>query len=283
MLGHTGAGKTSYMASMYRAMIDGVGGFSVRATTTDAHDRLLALAEGVRTGHYPPGTAQHDAYDLTLRHHRADLTGFRWQDYRGAALRDRSTEEQARQLVRDLAEADGIVVFADALQLVSEAVATVRMARIMLLLTDALAGRVRRTPVVLALTKWDLVAERHSLDEVAAPFGTLVRAIENSETVCGMIAPISCGPRPMNVVLPVLWCLHVGVAADAQRSWDEAEVAGRAAVLMTVRAVFGGGDWGALARREAVHHLSATWRSVSLADNARHLSRLVAAAGVPTF
>jgi hypothetical protein len=54
MLGHSDAGKTTYMSLMYEMMGRGVGGFVVSAENPDDHVRLSAAAKAIRTGRYPP-------------------------------------------------------------------------------------------------------------------------------------------------------------------------------------------------------------------------------------
>src|SRR5262249_49172037 len=68
--------------------------------------------------------------------------------------------------------------------------------------------------VVIALTKWDLVAaaEKAALDAASKLLGNLVQAVSETRNIHGAVIPVACGTQPINVALPVLWCLYVGIA-----------------------------------------------------------------------
>ena len=66
MLGHSGAGKTTYLSLMYTEMQDGIGGFQVRAKNSSQHRQLLADAQAIRSSQYPPATNHRASYNLAL-------------------------------------------------------------------------------------------------------------------------------------------------------------------------------------------------------------------------
>ena len=66
MLGHSGAGKTTYVSLMYAEMHKGVAGFRVRAGDDDHHRQLMADAKAIRAGTYPAATHRRARYDLAL-------------------------------------------------------------------------------------------------------------------------------------------------------------------------------------------------------------------------
>jgi hypothetical protein len=49
-----------------------------------------------------------------------------------------------------------------------------------------------------------------------APFQQLIEAVSKTQHIFGTVIPISCGPQPVNVVYPVLFCLHFGLRSNAE-------------------------------------------------------------------
>lgn len=215
MLGHSNAGKTTYIALMYKVLNKPHGGFSLRSTDTGAHNSLIRAADNVLKNRYPPATDQRAQYSMVLQHKGSDVFPFTWADYRGGALGEYTDSPQAKQLHEDLKQADGIVVFIDAQRQLVEPEA---LGEIRLLVTHvirALSERPQDVPVPLTLvfTKTDLIkwnaAHRAMLYE---PFEPLLGAIRASGTVHGAIIPVACGSKPSNVDRPVLRTLQYGIA-----------------------------------------------------------------------
>ncbi|MFN0281222.1 MAG: TRAFAC clade GTPase domain-containing protein [Kineosporiaceae bacterium] len=217
MLGHTNAGKTSYMSAMYREMaVKGAGGFSVRAVDPQHHRRLLSTGRALLEGRYPDPSDRRHEYALSLRHAAAPLLDFTWKDYRGGAMLDRLDVEDAAQLIADLKSADGILLFLDSLDLQRNAVARQKIRNLTAVIFSALEGRQAPTPVAITLTKSDLL-DVSAGDRLLEPFDSFVRAVGGQRSVIGTFIPVACGPLPQNVVLPVLFCLYFGLRAHAER------------------------------------------------------------------
>jgi hypothetical protein len=231
MLGHSGAGKTTYMALMYEQLNRGLAGFRVSAERNADHQRLLRQAGDIRRRRYPPPSDQRAVYDLLLRHEGSDVVEFRWRDYRGGALTERTASGQTTELIEDLASADGIVAFLDAKELYAGSRAALRQARsISVLLTTALEKRKAITPLVLALTKADLLPAGADLTQpLTTAFGSLVSAVMAARHVAGTALTVACGPEPHSVEIPVLWCLHYGILARANAHASKVEAAAQAA------------------------------------------------------
>jgi hypothetical protein len=217
MLGHSAAGKSSYMALMYELMHRGVNGFSVSAARDQVHHQLLRDARAIRRGSYPDATDRRHQYALRLRHRRSTVVDFVWKDYRGAALTEFSTSEQKAQLHADLRTADGIVLFVDLPELLVEERSRRKVRFLTVLVADALEDRSRPTPLVIACTKSDLVAP--SMDP--APFVTaltpITDAVAASFHVHSTVVELSCGPRPSGIAVPVLFSLAFGIVARVQQ------------------------------------------------------------------
>src|SRR5260221_12961972 len=115
MLGHAGVGKTTYMASMYGTLQNPINGFSLRTNEFGHHSELIQAFNDIRQGRYPAPTTQRALYDFSLLFQGNAVFPFQWVDYRGGALLERKERsEQAQQLIREMKEADGIILFCDA-------------------------------------------------------------------------------------------------------------------------------------------------------------------------
>lgn len=226
MLGHSAAGKTTYVSLMYSVMTQGVGGFSLRTKRTEDHDTLIRAAEAILTGRYPAPTDQRSVFQLKLRHNNADVFPFSWRDYRGGALGERSDSPQARQLHDDLGKAGGIVLFCDSHRLLTESRAAREVRTLVSHVQRAVdAKRKRLTPLVITLTKADLVDldDEKVTDRLQEPFLPLIAAVSHSEHVIGTLVPVACGPEPVNVAVPVLWALRFGILGRARKLQESIE------------------------------------------------------------
>jgi Double-GTPase 1 len=251
MLGHSNAGKTTYMTMMYSFMNEGVYGFRVRAEDDADHSRLTTAASAVRTGRYPPPSEQRHEYRFQLRHADTPIYAFRWRDYRGGALTERNTSRQAAELRQDLLTADGIVVFTDAHELLTDPRAHRKIRALMLPVTEALTERQSVTPLVIALTKIDLVPPDSDTGRFWLAFEPLIDAVRASPIVYGSLMPVSCGPQPRNVIHPVLWCLYHGIVSHAAQLDLEVQQAMNKARLHETRDTFGNRVWSRMAGRES--------------------------------
>ncbi|CAD5990465.1 hypothetical protein PCC9214_05803 [Planktothrix tepida] len=213
-LGHTGVGKTTYMASMYGALQKGIEGFTLRASDKSDHTRLLELAKSIQRGKYPSPTDQRSEYNFYLQYQGKDVFHFNWADYRGGALREKQDSEQTQLLIRDLREADGIMMFCDCQALARGDSRTNQIGRIASFINNAInQGLDHPISLAIVLTKADLVED---IDEsILSPLKGLIESIKVSELVQGAILPVACGIEPTNVEVPVLFALHVGVYLKA--------------------------------------------------------------------
>lgn len=223
MLGGSDAGKTTYVSLMYRRLGDGITGFSCRAADQRVHAALHAAGGDVLSGVYPRNTHQREMHDLVLRYQGADVLPFRWRDYRGEVLtQEGATSAQARELHGDLTEADGILLFADSWRLL-HAPGQEQGLEIRHMVTSVLRAFAERdkriTPLVIVLTKFDLVAREgpSAIRRLKEPFGPLIRAAATEPHIRGAVVPLVCGPRPVNVQIPALWVLHSGLVGQASR------------------------------------------------------------------
>ena len=220
MIGHSSAGKTTYMASMYRVMNAGHRGFRIRAGSEEHHQRLLQDALAIRKGRFPPPSSHREVYPLVLSYDHRPFFDFTWHDYRGGALKESATEKDNAQVIADLVQADAIIVFADAHALATLPAAQRDVRRLTVVTHQAISERATRVPLVIAYTKADLVGRREWA-AVQAPLQALEVAARNSAVVDGTSVRVCCGRRPRSVHVPVLWSLAFGLSARIARLEEE--------------------------------------------------------------
>lgn len=217
MLGHTRAGKTTYMASMYGALQTPMSGFRLRAAKKSEHTRLLDSAGRILKGGYPPLSDQRERYDFELSHYDRVVCDFAWIDHRGGAILERSDSAQATQLLRDLSGVDAIIVFCDAAALADGDETAIGVDRLCNLIARSVSLTETPKSVVLLLSKADLIC---GFDEaMLEPFGGLFASIEVSNKVHGAIIPVACGVLQRNVEKPIFYALKtiIGRRANAAR------------------------------------------------------------------
>jgi len=209
MLGHSGVGKTTYMASLYSAMQQSVDGFRLRAVNDNDHRYWLSTAAEINNGKYPPPTDQSQEYQFYLRYLGSNVLQFTWSDYRGGALRESKDSQQAQALLQDLKAADGIMLFFDGDALARGSQRSHQVGRMISLTTQALQDLERPMSLAIVLTKMDLIAVIQS-DHLQSLSG-LISAINVSNSVFGALIPIACGLQLRNVSMPLLFSLHAAV------------------------------------------------------------------------
>ena len=121
MVGHSGAGKTSFMAGMYKYLGDSSDGYGIRAKKTNQKKQLERMAEQLSYGRYPAGTDVQQMYNFELTCNGDDVIPFNWMDYRGGILMsDDPDEEDMDEFMKALAQADALVVFLDGTKLTQQ-------------------------------------------------------------------------------------------------------------------------------------------------------------------
>jgi Double-GTPase 2 len=220
-IGHEGVGKTTFMASMYECLQKSIEGFTLRATDSKDHNRLIKLARDIERGRYPAPTDQRSEYYFSLRYHNKDIFPFTWADYRGGSIRETQESEQARLLQKDLQQADGILMFCDCQALAKRDMRRNQIGRMSALITNGLKNLNRPIGLAVVLTKADLV---DGLDEDdLKPLEGLAKAVEISEFITSMIIPVACGTETVNVQIPPLFVLYIGVYLKANHLAKEIE------------------------------------------------------------
>jgi hypothetical protein len=240
MLGHSGVGKTTYMASLYSVMQQSVDGFRLRAVSDHDHRYWLNTAAEINKGKYPPPTDQPQEYQFHLRHLGSNVLQFTWSDYRGGALRD---SQQAQTLLQELKAADGIMLFFDGDALARGSQRSHQVGRMVSLTTQALQDLGRPMALAIVLTKMDLVSAMQA-DHLQSLQG-LISAINVSDSVFGAMIPIACGLQLRNVSMPLLFSLHAAVLFQYATAYTDLKTSEQSALAFEERSrgVVGAFDW----------------------------------------
>jgi hypothetical protein len=214
LLGPSNVGKSTYLSSMYHAMQGSRRGFTLSATQERDHAHLMGQAEQILAGRYPPGTNHRITYETVLRHQGQEVMTISWRDHRGGALQERSSSAEAADLLKALASAHGLLVFADAPGLLGSQGRSNHQAReLTVQLMRALPQlHSRILPLTLVISKMDLVpAEQDTRARVLAPLESLLGSLSQAPNIHLKVAWVACNPRPAGVLGPALWTLCFGL------------------------------------------------------------------------
>jgi hypothetical protein len=248
MLGASGTGKTCFMVGMYSVMREGVRGFTFNADPdldlklSDDWDHLVETDGEDR---WPPPTGNKPIpYAFDFSYGMNKLAGFEWLDYRGGALRDRSSAADVQELRQHLKGSASIFLCVSGEHLAGEVenrAARVRnqaqVGRMNQYLMEVMRERSDPPSVAIVITKYDCCADRDRgevIEEIREIFNPLF-ARDTGWLV--MICPVSLGMAlagnptggiiaPTNIHLPVTFSIYAGFMREAARM-TEAAKAGR--------------------------------------------------------
>ncbi|MFF2350526.1 hypothetical protein ACFVVL_12155 [Kitasatospora sp. NPDC058115] len=225
-LGHSSAGKSTYLAAMYTHLAAGRKGFRLVTADRAASAHLIATGKQLGKGIYPPPTSRSTDLQAGLEHGRKEVMGFHWTDYRGGALTSSAADDpETAQLLARLTGADAVVVFADAHRLATDPDSHDEVRRTVVLLHRAVGDQSTPLPIVLAYTKSDLLTDPAGWARARAATAPLEELLAGGGRVRGTTVALSCGRSPRGVAVPVLWCLSTLLDHRARQAQDSLETA----------------------------------------------------------
>jgi hypothetical protein len=231
MLGTTGAGKTCFMVGMYAMMQLGVHGFTLNAQDMDEDidlsDNWERLTEGGED-RFPAATSDTHNFCFNFCYGAKKLMGFEWLDYRGGALRDKSSQSDVQALQKSLNQSSCVFLcisgehLAKKIESPDEALNMAKKTRAdrMNLFLSKLYEEQGPVPVVIAITKYDLCMHR-TREDIGEDIKKLFNALfteDNGWLVA--ICPVSLGKglagnkdtgsiEPINLHLPLAFAIYV--------------------------------------------------------------------------
>ncbi|MEM7579336.1 MAG: hypothetical protein AAF316_05670 [Cyanobacteria bacterium P01_A01_bin.80] len=212
MLGHSGVGKTTFMASLYGIMQQKIEGFSLKTEDAEVGRELKAIAQDISSNRYPPATAIRTEYSFSLQYQGKDIFPFVWSDYRGGAIRSRQVDaEDSAKLVNEIREADGIMMFCDCESLLNkkENATKNEIRRMTYLVNQAVENIDRPISLAIVLTKIDKISRFDP--RLFKLFEGLIGVINASNWILASFIPVSCGSTFINVPIPLMYALRSSV------------------------------------------------------------------------
>lgn len=220
MVGHSGAGKTSYMAGLYKQFGGETDGFGLWMSDSNKRDNLIHLAQGIERGYYPNGTDIASQYQFYLQFDNELLIPFNWYDYRGGALSESSKySPDAQELLRRMNSADALIVFLDGAKITQMTDDDLEEEYDILLwaIQNTISKRSSDGtyfPISFVITKGDLYPYYDVL--LNSPglnyFLPLIKNISESKNTAGMIGIVEVSKIGIsNVFSPLIFSLYYGM------------------------------------------------------------------------
>ena len=206
MLGNSLVGKTTFMASLYGIMQQKIDGFSLRAEDAELGKTLKAIAQGISNNQYPEATSVRNEYSFYLQHQGEDIFPFIWSDYRGSAIRSKSDDQQSQELIGEIKEADGIMMFCDCDSLLNKSSLKAKneIRRMTYLVNQAVENIDRPISLAIVLTKIDKIPGFEP--KLFKLYEGLISVINASDWILASFIPISCSRTFINVPIPTIIC-----------------------------------------------------------------------------
>lgn len=228
MIGHSGSGKTTFMAGLYARMKDGVAGFGIDSNFYEYYKKqknyhgflqqkkdLDTIVSDLFMEKYPSPTMIRQEYYFNLVCNGYSIP-FNWYDYRGGALMEKvGSSSDAEDFVKKIQSADAMVIFIDGDTLMESLSSTIRQyRRLIAYVNNALAIKKRykdeHFPISFVITKGDLYDAKKLLNSDGFNYfkQNLFVPIRQSHSVIGMYTITEVNPQYIyNVHFPLLFSI----------------------------------------------------------------------------
>lgn len=226
MVGHGRAGKTAFMAAMYKFLGDDKSGYGIHAEDGTQRSSLQRMARNLAKGIYPGQTDIQSQYKFSFTVEGHEVMPFNWMDYRGGLLTMQNpTDQEKEKFLAALKYADSLIVFLDGEKLSNPSSRWNNEYRVLISCIQC-AIREKRDgiyPICFVITKCDICGETfHGLEH----FQTLFEQIQSSKHIEAMV--IRSVVNKDCFVYPFLalgYCIYRGLpyyAARRQAALEEA-------------------------------------------------------------
>lgn len=251
MLGYRGCGKTCYMLGMYSFMSMGLNGFTISATDLDIDLDLInkwdQLVEEQGENRWPPGNDKNVfEYAFNFNYGAKPIMQFNWLDYRGGALRDKSSESDVTSFLNHVKDSACLFLCISGEHLTEEIVDQnneinvqakyrvgnqLKIQPINKILVDIQEkfqpSNAKPFPIAIVITKYDQCAHRGKdvvMRDVKELFSLLFQPDSGWLT---SICPVSLGKdlandlnggeiNPINIHLPVVFAVYAKLLENAR-------------------------------------------------------------------
>lgn len=237
MIGHSGSGKTTYMAGLYARMKDGVATYTISNAWANGNYRqqensLNMIVNNLEKGIYPASTDIHQEYNFFLKSTGEYSIPFDWYDYRGGALLERaSSSKDVAELHNRINTADAIIVFLDSDILVQNSEKNIRQyQRLVYIINKAISERKMYEgeyfPISFVITKGDKHENDNMFDCPGFEYfdNGLFSTIKSSTSVAALITITEVNEvNIFNVHFPLLFSVYHGLGSYARRIVSDCE------------------------------------------------------------
>lgn len=189
MVGHSGAGKTSFMAGLYKFVGENKDGYGISSKKESQKRQLKRMADALSKGQYPSGTDVQQQYEFAFTVGGEELMPFNWIDYRGGILLSEDPDESdMNKFMKAIRGADALIVFLDGEKLIQQGARWNMEYDILISCIESSLSVSHNSwfPISFVITKCDIVpggAQFHGLSR----FQSLFSQIEKSKTVGAML------------------------------------------------------------------------------------------------
>lgn len=240
MLGHSSAGKTTYMAALYYRMSNGLFDYKMRydqwanyffkkytlnnnnytfEESEKEEKELERISQNVNRGIYPPPTAIRQEYVFKMRYKYFNEIEFNWFDYRGGALMERSSlSTDSAALISKIKNSDALIVFLDGTKLEGNITQNERdFRRLVYLIKTAISSisveEDSYYPISFVITKDDLCNNVLDSDGFKYFYNNILNDVIQSRKVAGLITCATVNQKNIyNVHWPLFFsirhCMH---------------------------------------------------------------------------
>ncbi|WP_432832441.1 TRAFAC clade GTPase domain-containing protein [Dactylosporangium sp. CA-092794] len=219
LIGPSGVGRTTFLCLALAALGDHRFPVRVTAARSETGRWVRYVTREIRErGTYPARGGPDVVLDLLLTADNAGRWRFRCQDFSGAVLREPGTA-QAASFDRALASADGLLLFADATELLDARRTPRNINDIVAALLRAATYRAGRpTAAAVVVTKTDAVdlTRPQVTAQLLEPFRSLVASARRDPSIQLRTSFAAVGPQPVGFAGPLLWVLTLGLLSRAR-------------------------------------------------------------------
>ena len=228
MVGHSGAGKTSFMAGMYKYLGEDKDGYGIRAIKPQQKQQLERMVKLLERGQYPSSTDVQQMYNFQLTCKGEDVIPFNWMDYRGGILLSEDPDEQdMNKFMAAIQTADALVVFLDGQKLSQKTEKWSMEYDILISCIENSLDVEHQSwfPICFVITKCDMVPDGASFYGLNH-FDTLFEQIQSSQSVGGML--VQCAINKESFVVPffiLAYCIYGGAPIYINKRLQAAKAA----------------------------------------------------------
>lgn len=232
MVGHNGAGKTSFMAGLYKYLGENKEGYGIRATDNKQKTQLEMMAKLLEQGKYPASTDVQQMYKFQLTCKGDDVIPFNWMDYRGGILlSDDPDDDDMNMFMAAIQTADALVVFLDGQKLVQNTSKWAMEYDILISCIENSLDIEHQSwfPICFVITKCDTIPDGATFYGLRH-FDSLFEQISESKLVGGMLLQCSINKNLyIDPFFALAYCIYGGTPIYVNKRLEAAKAAQRRA------------------------------------------------------